>query len=151
MFRPASGVVSDADSDIGSVLTSSLISAPFLLIRKPIRSAALQSGCPGGIHAASICQWALCPTYQSRSRRVSSYPYRRSIEYRLSCSNEKYAREISGWSGFPDLAVGGFQKIDSLYRLLLIPGTAHCGGGDGTSTFDMIPMIDAWAGGQDLR
>jgi hypothetical protein len=38
-----------------------------------------------------------------------------------------------------------------LYRLLLIPGTAHCGGGDGTSTFDMIPMIDAWAGGQDLR
>ena len=39
--------------------------------------------------------------------------------------------------------MGGFQKIDSLYRLLLIPGMAHCGGGDGTSTFDMIPVIDA--------
>jgi feruloyl esterase len=40
--------------------------------------------------------------------------------------------------------VGGFQKIDSQYRLFLIPGMAHCGGGDGTSTFDMIPAIDAW-------
>ena len=39
---------------------------------------------------------------------------------------------------------GGVAKIDNQYRLFMIPGMAHCGGGDGTSTFDMIPAIDAW-------
>jgi feruloyl esterase len=39
---------------------------------------------------------------------------------------------------------GGVAKIDSQYRLFMIPGMAHCGGGDGTSTFNMIPVIDAW-------
>jgi Tannase and feruloyl esterase len=40
--------------------------------------------------------------------------------------------------------MGGVAKIDNEYRLFMIPGMAHCGGGDGTSTFDMIPAIDAW-------
>ncbi len=39
---------------------------------------------------------------------------------------------------------GGVAKIDNQYRLFMIPGMAHCGGGDGTSIFDMIPAIDAW-------
>jgi feruloyl esterase len=40
--------------------------------------------------------------------------------------------------------MGGVAKIDSQYRLFLVPGMAHCGGGNGTSTFDMLPVIDSW-------
>jgi feruloyl esterase len=31
-------------------------------------------------------------------------------------------------------------------RLFMVPGMAHCGGGDGTSTFDMVAAVDAWVG-----
>jgi feruloyl esterase len=30
-------------------------------------------------------------------------------------------------------------------RLFMVPGMAHCGGGDGTSTFDMVAALDQWA------
>jgi feruloyl esterase len=29
-------------------------------------------------------------------------------------------------------------------RLFMVPGMAHCGGGDGTSTFDMVAAVDTW-------
>jgi feruloyl esterase len=29
-------------------------------------------------------------------------------------------------------------------RLFMVPGMGHCGGGDGTSTFDMVAAIDKW-------
>jgi feruloyl esterase len=29
-------------------------------------------------------------------------------------------------------------------RLFMVPGMAHCGGGDGTSTFDMVAAVDKW-------
>jgi feruloyl esterase len=29
-------------------------------------------------------------------------------------------------------------------RLFMVPGMAHCGGGDGTSTFDMVAAADRW-------
>jgi feruloyl esterase len=29
-------------------------------------------------------------------------------------------------------------------RLFMVPGMAHCGGGDGTSSFDMVAAIDTW-------
>jgi len=29
-------------------------------------------------------------------------------------------------------------------RLFMVPGMGHCGGGDGTSTFDMAAALDAW-------
>src|SRR5215467_12491668 len=29
-------------------------------------------------------------------------------------------------------------------RLFMVPGMAHCGGGDGTSTFDMVAAVDGW-------
>jgi feruloyl esterase len=32
---------------------------------------------------------------------------------------------------------------DSL-RLFMVPGMGHCGGGDGTSTFDMLAALDRW-------
>jgi feruloyl esterase len=30
-------------------------------------------------------------------------------------------------------------------RVFMVPGMGHCGGGNGTSTFDMVPALDAWA------
>jgi feruloyl esterase len=29
-------------------------------------------------------------------------------------------------------------------RLFMVPGMGHCGGGDGTSTFDMLSALDQW-------
>ena len=29
-------------------------------------------------------------------------------------------------------------------RLFMVPGMGHCGGGDGTSTFDMVAALDRW-------
>jgi feruloyl esterase len=29
-------------------------------------------------------------------------------------------------------------------RLFMVPGMGHCGGGDGTSTFDMVAALDSW-------
>ena len=38
------------------------------------------------------------------------------------------------------------KKIDvrDSVRLFMVPGMAHCGGGDGTSTFDMAAAVDKW-------
>ena len=30
------------------------------------------------------------------------------------------------------------------YRLFMVPGMGHCGGGDGTSTFNMISALEQW-------
>ena len=30
------------------------------------------------------------------------------------------------------------------YRLFMVPGMAHCGGGDGTSNFDMLGALERW-------
>jgi feruloyl esterase len=30
------------------------------------------------------------------------------------------------------------------YRLFMVPGMAHCGGGDGTSSFDMLAALERW-------
>jgi feruloyl esterase len=39
--------------------------------------------------------------------------------------------------------VGG-KQVDQSYRLFMVPGMGHCGGGDGTSTFDLLTSLDAW-------
>ena len=44
-------------------------------------------------------------------------------------------------------ALGGEAAIANSYRLFLVPGMAHCGGGDGTSTFDMVAALDRWVDG----
>jgi feruloyl esterase len=41
-------------------------------------------------------------------------------------------------------ALGGVSAISNSYRLFLVPGMLHCGGGDGTSSFDMIAALDQW-------
>jgi feruloyl esterase len=40
--------------------------------------------------------------------------------------------------------LGGPAKIQNNYRLFLVPGMAHCGGGDGPSSFDMVSAIEQW-------
>ncbi len=39
---------------------------------------------------------------------------------------------------------GGVNALSDKFRLFLVPGMMHCGGGDGTNTFDMIAALDAW-------
>ncbi len=34
--------------------------------------------------------------------------------------------------------------VDDSFRLFMVPGMAHCGGGDGPSTFDMLGAMDQW-------
>jgi feruloyl esterase len=35
-------------------------------------------------------------------------------------------------------------KTTDFFRLFMVPGMAHCGGGDGTSTFDMLTALEQW-------
>jgi feruloyl esterase len=39
---------------------------------------------------------------------------------------------------------GSQQATDEFMRLFLVPGMGHCGGGAGTSSFDMVAALDAW-------
>ncbi len=41
-------------------------------------------------------------------------------------------------------ALGGTGQIDGSYRLFMVPGMAHCGGGEGPNTFDMLPALEQW-------
>lgn len=39
---------------------------------------------------------------------------------------------------------GGLSKVQQNHRLFMIPGMAHCGGGDGTSSFDGFSALVQW-------
>jgi feruloyl esterase len=41
-------------------------------------------------------------------------------------------------------ATGGAAGLRDAYRLFMVPGMAHCRGGDGTDTFDMMSALEAW-------
>ena len=41
-------------------------------------------------------------------------------------------------------AMGGAKKTQESYRLFMVPGMAHCTGGEGTSTFDMLAALEQW-------
>ena len=41
-------------------------------------------------------------------------------------------------------ALGGSASVDPSYRLFMVPGMAHCSGGDGTSSFDMVAALEQW-------
>ena len=45
-------------------------------------------------------------------------------------------------------SLGGASKVMGSYRLFMVPGMAHCGGGDGTSTFDMLAALEQWVEGK---
>jgi feruloyl esterase len=40
--------------------------------------------------------------------------------------------------------VGGLDKVQRSYRLFMVPGMAHCGGGDGPNSFDMVGALEQW-------
>ena len=40
--------------------------------------------------------------------------------------------------------MGGVSKVSAFYRLYMVPGMAHCGGGEGTSSFDMLTALEQW-------
>ncbi|OFW17165.1 MAG: hypothetical protein A3H29_01225 [Acidobacteria bacterium RIFCSPLOWO2_02_FULL_67_21] len=39
---------------------------------------------------------------------------------------------------------GGTGRVHDAYRLFMVPGMGHCGGGSGTSTFDMLGALERW-------
>jgi len=39
------------------------------------------------------------------------------------------------------------QGATDAVRLFMVPGMGHCGGGNGTSTFDMVAALDGWVAG----
>jgi feruloyl esterase len=39
---------------------------------------------------------------------------------------------------------GGLARVQAAYRLFMVPGMAHCGGGDGTSSFDAVAALEQW-------
>jgi feruloyl esterase len=41
-------------------------------------------------------------------------------------------------------AVGGYGNVKSFYRLFLVPGMLHCGGGPGPWAFDPLPALEKW-------
>jgi feruloyl esterase len=55
-------------------------------------------------------------------------PARNSVEY--------YERVLK--------TMGGAQTVTNNYRLFMVPGMAHCGGGTGTSSFDMLAALEQW-------
>jgi feruloyl esterase len=40
--------------------------------------------------------------------------------------------------------MGSSSDVQKFYRLFMVPGMAHCGGGDGASTFDMLSAMEQW-------
>ena len=40
--------------------------------------------------------------------------------------------------------LGGASKVNDSYRLFMVPGMAHCRGGDGTDRFDVIGVPEQW-------
>ena len=41
-------------------------------------------------------------------------------------------------------SLGGRDKLHDSYRLFMAPGMAHCAGGPGPNSFDMISALEAW-------
>src|SRR6202011_4934661 len=41
-------------------------------------------------------------------------------------------------------AMGGTSKVRDSYRLFMMPGMAHCRGGDGVNSFDSINVMEQW-------
>jgi feruloyl esterase len=41
-------------------------------------------------------------------------------------------------------AMGGAAKMHGSYRMFMVPGMSHCGGGDGPNEFDMVTALEQW-------
>jgi len=45
-------------------------------------------------------------------------------------------------------ALGGVARTGESVRLFMVPGMMHCGGGEGTATFDMLAALEQWVEGR---
>ena len=43
-------------------------------------------------------------------------------------------------------ALGGAEKVADSVRLFMVPGMAHCAGGDGTGAFGGVTVLEQWVG-----
>jgi len=50
----------------------------------------------------------------------------------------------SGLSAGSPANVDSATKVRPNFRLFMVPGMAHCGGGEGTSSFDMLAALERW-------
>jgi Tannase and feruloyl esterase len=41
-------------------------------------------------------------------------------------------------------AMGGAKNVMDSYRLFMVPGMNHCGGGEGAASFDMLTALEQW-------
>jgi len=39
---------------------------------------------------------------------------------------------------------GGRAEVTDFYRLYMVPGMGHCGGGPGANSFDMLAALERW-------
>ena len=42
------------------------------------------------------------------------------------------------------VSAAGAKDVDAAYRLFMVPGMNHCGGGDGPNKFDMLTALERW-------
>jgi feruloyl esterase len=40
--------------------------------------------------------------------------------------------------------LGGREQVHGSYRLFMVPGMGHCGGGEGPNTFDALTALEQW-------
>jgi feruloyl esterase len=40
--------------------------------------------------------------------------------------------------------IGDLERVEQSYRLFMVPGMAHCAGGDGAGSFDMVSALERW-------
>ena len=45
------------------------------------------------------------------------------------------------------LSKTNINHVKNVRWVFMVPGMGHCGGGDGTSTFDMLSALDVWVEG----
>src|SRR5262249_41944898 len=45
---------------------------------------------------------------------------------------------------FPDARSAGSSSITDFYRLFMVPGMGHCGGGSGPNSFDAFTSLETW-------
>lgn len=57
-------------------------------------------------------------------------------------------RENIDYYEMVERVMGGPEKTLDFYRLFMVPGMNHCGGGDGVSEFDYVGALDRWVDGK---
>ncbi len=77
----------------------------------------------------------LKPFFESGGKLVQYHGYADPQISALS-STEYYDRVVA--------AMGGASAVAPNYRLFMVPGMNHCGGGNGTATFDMLAALEQW-------